>query len=165
MADEQLGRLLINVAIQDEGASKTLDDVAQAAGRVKKTADPATQSTRDFSASITSIKLPAVQAVGVVNTLASSIGMLGAAAASFAGVRLAAQYERIEIGFKSILGSAQAAHKIMRELRQMGTETPYRTEAVSPRSLTTVTRRSRCSEHWPPSARRRVGARVTSARS
>jgi hypothetical protein len=130
MADEQLGRLLINVAIQDEGTTKALDDVAQAAGRVKKTADPATQSTKDFSASITSIKLPAVQAVGVVNTLASSIGMLGAAAASFAGVRLAAQYERIEIGFKSILGSAQAAHKIMRELRQMGAETPYRTEAL-----------------------------------
>ena len=141
MGDEQLGRLLINVAIQDEGASKTLDDVARAAAGVKKQSDPATQSTRDFSMAITSIKLPAVQAVGVVNTLASSIGMLGAAAASFAGVRLAAQYERIEIGFKSILGSAQAAHKIMRELRQMGTETPYRTEALIgyARGLTAVT--------------------------
>jgi hypothetical protein len=130
MNDEQLGRLLINVAIQDEGTTKALDDVGQASARLKKQADPAEQSTKDLGASITSIKLPAVQAMGVVNTLASSIGMLGAAAASFAGVRLAAQYERIEIGFKSILGSAQAAHKIMRELRQMGTETPYRTEAL-----------------------------------
>jgi hypothetical protein len=141
MADEQLGRLLINVAIQDEGTTKALDDVAQASTRLKKQADPAQQSTKDLGASITSIKLPAVQAMGVVNTLASSIGMLGAAAASFAGVRLAAQYERIEIGFKSILGSAQAAHKIMRELRQMGTETPYRTEALIgyARGLTAVT--------------------------
>jgi hypothetical protein len=130
MNDEQLGRLLINVAIQDEGTTKALDDVGQASARLKKQADPAEQSTKDLGASITSIKLPAVQAMGVVNTLASSIGMLGAAAASFAGVRLAAQYERIEIGFKSILGSAQAAHKIMRELRQMGAETPYRTEAL-----------------------------------
>jgi hypothetical protein len=130
MGDQQLGRLLIDVAIRDDNAGKTLDDVARAAAGVKKQSDPATQSTRDFSAAIGTIRLPAVQAMGVVNTLASSIGMLGAAAASFAGVRLAAQYERVEIGFKSILGSAQAAHKIMRELRQMGAETPYRTEAL-----------------------------------
>jgi hypothetical protein len=130
MGDEQLGRLLINVAIQDDGTAKTLDGVAQSAAGVKRQADPAQQSTRDFAMAITSIKLPAVQAVGVVSTLAASIGMLGAAASSFAGLRLAAQYERIETGFRAILGSASAAHKIMGQLRQMGSETPYRTEAL-----------------------------------
>lgn len=119
---EDLGTLLIHVGIDGTGATTSgLKDVKTSLKNVGDQSDESNDKTKKFN-------LTLLDLVRSASAATVAIGGVVAALSAFSGVRLAAQYQAVEIGLTNILHSATAAKRVMGELIQMGAQTPFPTE-------------------------------------
>ena len=64
--------------------------------------------------------------LGGIAALGAGIGLAG-----LAGIRAAAQLEQTEVAFTTLLGSAEAADKMIREIQKFAAETPFETPGLA----------------------------------
>lgn len=101
-------------------ATVQINRVSQAMDSVEESGEKADKGLSTVSGGLMSVFHKATAAIAIIGTLAAALGTLS-------GVKLAAQYQRLETGFEAMLGSAEKAHKLMSELKRMGEETPFKT--------------------------------------
>lgn len=121
---EDLGTLLLRVGITGAGTTRSeirgVGDEAINTGR----------KVRAGAADIRSAEIPIVSLGDSATILASSIGAVATAAAALSGVRIAAQFQQLEIGFETLLGSKVVAKTVLKDLRELGAATPFNTQEL-----------------------------------
>lgn len=105
--------------------------VVSGLNRVRKAEDDAVHGTDSLTKAMGAMEIPALRAISVAQGLAATVMGLGVAAVAFSGVKLAAEYERVELGFASLLKSASAAHELMANISKLGQSTPFRTQELT----------------------------------
>lgn len=78
----------------------------------------------NMAVSVGSLAMAAQAAMGTIGVVA---GML----ATLSGIKTAAQFQDIALALETVTGSAEKAAKLMRELRKMGSETPFDTAELA----------------------------------
>lgn len=107
------------------------DTVVSGLKRVKRAEDEAAQGGDGLAKAMAAMEIPALRAVAAAQGLGMAVIGLGAGAIALSGIQLAAQYERLEVGFKTLLGSAGAARQLMNDLSALGQTTPFQTAELS----------------------------------
>jgi hypothetical protein len=99
--------------------------------RVQQAEDQAAGGSSALSSAFSAMEIPALRVVSAVSGVATALISLSAGAIAASGIRLAAQYERVELGFKTLLGSASAAHQLMADISKLGQTTPFKTQELT----------------------------------
>jgi tape measure domain-containing protein len=83
------------------------------------------------SAEFAGLSASATGATGAVGGLLGGIKGLAAAAGLGIGLKLASDFQQVEVAFRGVLGSTQAADENIRELRDFVAHTPFRFEDIA----------------------------------
>jgi len=105
--------------------------VVQGLKRLQQAEDQAAGGSSALSSAMSAMEIPALRAISAATGLATALISLSAGAIAASGIRLAAQYERVELGFKTLLGSASAAHQLMADISKLGQTTPFKTQELT----------------------------------
>src|ERR1044071_9748188 len=98
--------------------------------RVKRAEADAASGADTLLAAMAGMEIPALRAVSAAQGLVAAIGAIGAVAVAASGIKLAAQYEKLNIGFTTLLGSAAAARNLMADLQEIGQNTDFKTQEL-----------------------------------
>ncbi len=120
----ELGALYYRVSVEGADAAK-----GQLRGVREQAADTA-RGMRTVSAAFSATEIPLMSLASAASVAATSIGMIGSAAAAASGVGIAARFQRLEVGFATLLGSAEKARGVLAELRELGAKTDFKTEEL-----------------------------------
>jgi hypothetical protein len=128
MAGTTLERLVIELTT--EGADKVNSDLKRTSQVVEMVGDKAQQAgtqVQSFAERIRSGNMSLVEMGFVAQNALAGIGQITRMLASFSGVNLAAEYQRITVSFSALLGSESKAKKLLGTLKDIGESTPFET--------------------------------------
>lgn len=120
-----LGELIVR--LRAEGATET----QQAIREVTDTVRSAATGMQSLGLSFAEGKLTALQFASALGALASTAAMFAGVASSALGVRLAAQVEQLAVGFETLVGNAQDASRLLKEITDIGLKTAFSPEDVA----------------------------------
>lgn len=126
--DVESGMQRIGVSVERvSGAAKK---AGAAMGPVASSVKTAGQAAEEAGGKFAGFQIPLLQATSTASYAAMAVGGLAVALYSFSGVKLAAQFQSLEVGFGTILHSAGDAVKMLDKLRSMGENTPFLTKGL-----------------------------------
>lgn len=112
------------IRLETVGGGEAAGQIGRVGQAVSRTADQARSAgaalSESFGAKMGQITFAA-------QALQAAIVGVGAAMAGLSGIRLASEFQTLEMGFTTLLKDAQRARDMLKELRQLGAATPFRT--------------------------------------
>lgn len=120
-----LASLLVKIGIT--GLSTVEDGLDRVQRGVKRVAEESNQTR----SALDGFEIPLLAAAGAAGSLLANISGIARMAASFSGIGMAAQFQRLEGGFTTLVGSAQKARDLLRDIQQIGASSPFETLEVA----------------------------------
>lgn len=145
MTGQTLDELIVRLAVQGDAQVKaamtTVDQsMAKTEATAKRTTGAVAQGTvavrqagsaaAGAAISFGGLQSPILGAAAAMSALALSARQIGAGLLAATGVGIAAQFQKIEVGMANMLGSAEKAKQLMKELRLLGATTEFNTQGL-----------------------------------
>lgn len=119
-----LGELWIRIGLR--GTSEVVSGLQQ----VGSSASSLSNQTENLDKNTKNLSDRFSNATGQALAFAGSMVVIARVVGQISGINLASKYQATEAGLRNMLGSAEKARQLMSDLKQMGTQTPYRTEEL-----------------------------------
>jgi hypothetical protein len=121
----ELASMLVRVGITG------VSTVESGLSRVDRAVDKTASKGREAGIALEKLQSPLLSAAGAAGSLLAQVTAISAGIAMFSGVGVAARFQSLEVGFTTLLGSAEKARKMLEDLRKMGARTPFNTEELT----------------------------------
>ena len=119
------GRIVYRVIIDDSG----VEDEAERAGR--RAGDGVDRGARPGAGMFKEVMIGAARAIGQAFVEMTAKAVQGVGEIVKAGVAFNAKMEQYETGFKTLLGSAEEAQKVMSQIREDAARTPFDVDSLT----------------------------------
>jgi hypothetical protein len=118
----ELASLLVRIGITGVGT------VESGLSRVDRAVEKTAKKGQDAGFHFEHYRAPLLEAAGAAGLLASNVAQIAAVAGAASGIGIAARFQKLEVGFTNILGSAEKARQLLADLRKLGATTEFNTE-------------------------------------